>query len=70
MITKLPLEEAYDGDLIEAVYDIDEMITDMVHFMHRRIAYEDWPEEYRIFDEMMAITEAYRKRKIEAEDEA
>ncbi len=64
---KLPLEEMYDGDLLIALSDWNEMLDDIARLCDRRIAYEDWPEEYRIFEELLVITESFKRRKQEVD---
>jgi hypothetical protein len=69
MAKKLSIEQAYDGQLIQAIIDMNIMLNDIAKLCDKRLAYEDWPREYQIWEELVFITEEYRKRVEEAEDE-
>ena len=66
-MTKLPIKETYDGDLLEGIQLMDEMIDQMLHLINRRLAYEDWPSEYQIAEELKIITAQYKQRLLDAD---
>lgn len=54
---KTPIEEIYDGELIESIKIINTFVNDLAELMYNRIPYEKWENQYQLSDEIKLFAE-------------
>lgn len=60
-MTRKPLEETYDNELLVALSDMEKIIFMMKSLCNKSLPYSEWPCEYKIIDEFILITSIFRK---------